>query len=165
MDSKHYTKEGARYVNQHSINARKEDLLQLFVSQNHTNRTNRSNNFNGRTVTMKTHKPHASSIINLDQLDQFFTDTTASPQPSEYNTKVTIRVQGQRLKVKVDFGAEVYIMGYTTCRAMNKRPPLRNTSAKLKPYGSKPLLVKGCFRTTVINGQQVNSIFYVTEEF
>ena len=99
------------------------------------------------------------------KLDQVSTNTTASPQPSEYNTKVTIRVQDQKLKVQVESGAEVNIMGYTTCQAINKRTPLQNTSAKLKPYGSKPLPVKGCFRTTVqANGQQVNTTFYVTEK-
>ncbi|CAB4025889.1 PREDICTED: uncharacterized protein K02A2.6-like, partial [Paramuricea clavata] len=43
------------------------------------------------------------------ELDQVTTDTKvtkAMSQPSEYNTKVTIRVQDQRLKVQVDSGAE-----------------------------------------------------------
>ena len=51
------------------------------------------------------------------ELDQVTTDTKvtkAMSRPSEYNTKVTIRVQDQRLKVQVDSGAEVNVMDYKT---------------------------------------------------
>jgi hypothetical protein len=99
------------------------------------------------------------------KLDQVTADTKAMSQPSEYNTKVTIRVQDQRLKVQVDSGAEVNVMDYKTYKTLHKRPPLRNSGAKLKPYGSKPLPVKGCFKTKVrANGQEVNATFYVTEK-
>lgn len=99
------------------------------------------------------------------KLDKVTTDTaTTSPRPSEYETKVTVKLQDQRVQVQVDSGAEVHIMGFATYKALNKRPPLRNTNAKLKPYGSKPIPVKGRFRTTIrANGQQVESTFYVTE--
>ena len=99
------------------------------------------------------------------KLDQVSTGKVVSPPSSEYNTLVTIRIQDQRLKVQVDSGAEVNVMDYATYQAIHKRPPLRNTSAKLKPYGSKPLPVKGCFKTTVrANGQEVKTTFYVTQQ-
>ena len=78
---------------------------------------------------------------------------------------MTIRVQDQRLKVQVDSGAEVNIIDHTTYRNLSRKPPLRSTNAKLKPYESKPIPVKGCFRATVrANGRQVNTTFYVTAE-
>ena len=99
------------------------------------------------------------------KLDQMSTGKAVSPPSSEYNTLVTIRIQDQRLKVQVDLGAEVNVMDYATYQAIHKRPPLRNTSAKLKPYGSKPLPVKGCFKTTVrANDQEVKTTSYVTQQ-
>ena len=93
------------------------------------------------------------------KLDQVPTGKVVSSPCTEYNTLVTIRIQDQRLKVQVDSGAEVNVMDYATYQAIHKRHPLRNTSAKLKPCGSKPLPVKGCFKTAVrANGQEVKSM-------
>ena len=76
------------------------------------------------------------------KLDQVSTNSPAPQQPNEYNTKVTIRVQDQRLKVQVESGAEVNIIDHTTYRNLSRKPPLRSTNAKLKPYGSKLIPVE-----------------------
>ena len=66
--------------------------------------------------------------------------------------------------MQVDSGAEVNIMSVDTYNSIIRKSPLRNTSAKLRPYASKPISLKGCFRATVCaNGKQVNTTFYVTD--
>ena len=46
---------------------------------------------------------------------------------------------------------------------LNQPPQLKHFSAKLKPYNSKPIPVRGYFKVAIsTNGKQVDSKFYVT---
>ena len=54
-------------------------------------------------------------------------------------------------------------MDYATYMKFNQSPPLKHSSAKLKPYNSKPIPVWGYFKAAIsANGKQVDSKFYVT---
>ena len=163
MDSKHHTEGNVKHEEQHATNARKRFAVVCqskpaktvqSIQQDHSQNggyDDPQTSYNFNQVTWK--------------LDQVSTNSPAPQQPNEYNTKVTIRVQDQRLKVQVDSGAEVNIIDHNTYRNLSRKPQLHSTNAKLKPYGSKPIPVKGYFRATVrANGRQVNTTFYVTAE-
>ena len=81
---------------------------------------------------------------------------------AEYETNVKVKINNNKLHVQIDSGADVNIMDYATYMKLDQPPPLKHSSAKLKPFISKPIPVRGYFKATIsANGKQVDSKFYV----
>ena len=61
------------------------------------------------------------------------------------STEIKVKINGSYIKMEIDSGAEVNIVNEKTYLKIHPRPKLKQTSAKLKPYNSKAIPVKGYF--------------------
>ena len=97
------------------------------------------------------------------KLDKVTKESDFKESKAEYGTNVKVKINNNKFRVQIDSGADVNIMGYATYMKSNQPPPLKHSSAKLKPYNSKPIPVRGYFKAAIsANGKRVDSKFYVT---
>ena len=82
------------------------------------------------------------------------------------STLVDIDFLGQKVIMKVDSGAEANIISHRTYNILpHHKPPLKPSTAKLKPYGSPLLKIKGQFKAKLkANGKETDTTIYVTSE-
>ena len=116
-------------IKPHKMYKPTEQLQQQAHGSGDDEDTQASNNFN--KITWK--------------IDQVSTKPTSTSQLPEYNTKVTIRVQEQRLKVEVDSGVELNIMSYSTYRALKQRSLIVQHQWKIKTIWFKAPPSEGSF--------------------
>ena len=88
-----------------------------------------------------------------------------SPQPNHTypSTYTTVRINQRKLPMQIDSGAEANIIDEETFAKLKEGVKLKSTNAKLCPYNSPPVQVKGKFQATVrANGKSVHTTIYVT---
>ena len=104
-----------------------------------------------------------NTVTCIYKLDKWRKGGDHKESKSEYETNVKLKINNNKLRVQIDSGADVNIMDYATYMNLNQPPPLKHSNAKLKPYNSKPIPVRGYFKASIsANGKQVASKFYVT---
>ncbi|XP_057305380.1 uncharacterized protein LOC130642309 [Hydractinia symbiolongicarpus] len=88
--------------------------------------------------------------------------TTSENYPS---TVIEVNIDNTRITMQVDSGADANVIPWNVYEEHLKHIPLRSTKAKLQPYNSVTLPIKGAFEAqiTANNNNNVQATFYVAE--
>ena len=89
--------------------------------------------------------------IDIDQVENH-SDVYKEPGKKYPETDINVKINGRRVKMKVDSGAEVTVIGndlfeqVQACALMKgKKIKLKPTKAKIKPFNSPPITLRGVF--------------------
>ena len=117
----------------------------------------------GREVNLVQKESTDSDNEYVFDMDKLSVDMIDKIEESKYpSTFVTVRVNGQKMLFQVDSGAEGNVISEVVFEQLIEKPKLKQSSAMLRPFNSKPLRVVGEFEANITaNGRETRTKIFV----
>lgn len=118
--------------------------------------------------TVRTGTQSTSNIAEVGEAADFYVGTVQKQQTGNLSDSCwweVIRINDTPINCKLDSGAEVNVMSFKTYKTLHHRPPLENTTIKLKGYATQAIKTLGKIQTQVDSKHaSITTDFYVAED-